>query len=155
MIEGKKDKREILKRYWRLLACGGILTVGWYFAGGPLWAWIILALVIYLGSKLTDYLGSKLTDAIKFALFVALVGGGVAFYFTSNLTLSLIVALLLFGFYFGLKWVENVNERRSARKQEPQRPIIEYRPISGKCVLPGGVDFPLPDHVQRAIDDEK
>jgi hypothetical protein len=146
--------KETLKKYWRFLVGGGVLIAGWYFAGGPFWTWIILGLAIWGGPPLLDAILTKDQD-VRFALFAGgLVGGG-AFYFTKNRAFSFAFGLLVVVFYFGLKWVDNINKKRSARKQEPKKPIVEYRPKSGKCVLPGGVKLPTPTYVQKALDKEK
>ena len=152
--------KETLKKYWRFLVGGGILIAGWYFAGGPFWAWIILGLAIWGGPRLLDAILTKDQD-VRFALFAGgLVGVG-AFYFTKKSSIQLRVWTAVVVFYFGLKWADNISKKRSARKQEPKKPIVEYRAASGnalrsgkrrRCGLPSFSSF---DHTKVAKNHHK
>jgi hypothetical protein len=151
--------KEILKKYW-WWALFSIAIVYCFAKGTPLWALITLLLVGWAVLKLVNYLESTLTDHLQGVLGIAIIIAGVSLYLTRQLVFSLIFGLLVVPFYFALKAINDRDERHFKRKYEEEKREREklpaYRPLTyRKSVTPGGVDFPLPDHVQRAIDDEK
>jgi hypothetical protein len=142
--------KETLKKYWRFLALS-LLPVGlWivsYFTGDrtPLWICGLFVLAIWAGITLIDAVKD---EGLRFALWTSLAVFVVAHWLTNNRTFSLIFGLLIVLFYFGLKWANNMNERRSARKcsheAKSKKPIEEFHLPGGKSVFPAVKNLPPP-----------